>query len=87
MRHWAAALAGLLVAIPLAAADPLDGHDCFSSDNDRRIKGCTELIERPEVTGQLLGSAEAVLTAGEGPETESAGAHEAGRPAVARQGV
>jgi tetratricopeptide (TPR) repeat protein len=64
MRHWAAALAGLVVAIPLVAADPLDGHDCFSSDNDRRIKGCTELIERPELTGQLLGSAYAMRALG-----------------------
>lgn len=64
MRWWVAALAWLFLAIPQAAADPLDGHDCFSSDNERRIPGCTELIERSGVTGQLLSSAYAMRALG-----------------------
>lgn len=60
MRRWAAAVVGLFAAVPLVAADPLDGHDCFSSDNERRITGCTELIERSGLTGHLLGSAYAM---------------------------
>ena len=61
MRVWAAAIsAAVLAVMTAAAADPLDGHECFSSDNDRRIAGCTELIERSGVAGQLLGSAYAM---------------------------
>jgi|GEM_PF-727017 len=60
MRALAPALAAILATIRVAAADPLDGHDCFSSDNDRRIAGCTELIERSGLSGQLLGSAYAM---------------------------
>lgn len=64
MKRWAAAIVGLLAAVPLVAADPLDDHDCFSADNDRRITGCTELIERSGLTGQLLGSAYAMRALG-----------------------
>ena len=60
MRALAPALAAIVATITVAAADPLDGHDCFSSDNDRRIAGCTELIERSGLSGQLLGSAYAM---------------------------
>jgi ABC-type multidrug transport system fused ATPase/permease subunit len=61
------------------------GRVLAAGTHDELLSGCAAYAEL--VNGQLLGSAEAVLTAGEGPETESAGAHEAGRPAVARQGV
>ena len=64
MRRWAVAIAGFFAAVPLVAADPLDGHDCFSSDNERRITGCTELIERSGISGQLLGSAYAMRALG-----------------------
>ncbi|HEX7074915.1 MAG TPA: hypothetical protein VF226_12815 [Hyphomicrobiaceae bacterium] len=64
MKRWAVAIALLVAAAPLAAADPLDGHDCFSSDNERRIKGCTELIEGAGLTGQMLGSVYAMRALG-----------------------
>lgn len=64
MRRWVAALAWLALAASHVAADPLDGHDCFSSDNQRRISGCTELIERSGVGGQLLSSAYAMRALG-----------------------
>lgn len=64
MRWWVAALAWLVLAAPNVAADPLDGHDCFSSDNESRIRGCTELIERSGVGGQLLSSAYAMRALG-----------------------
>lgn len=64
MKRWAVAIALLIAAAPLAAADPLDGHDCFSSDNERRIKGCTELIEGAGLTGQMLGSVYAMRALG-----------------------
>ncbi len=64
MRRWAAAIALLFAAAPLALADPLDGHDCFSSDNERRIRGCTELIEGAGLAGQMLGSVYAMRALG-----------------------
>ncbi len=64
MKRWAAAIAFLFAAVPLVAADPLDDHDCFSSDNDRRIAGCTELIEQSGLAGQMLGSAYAMRALG-----------------------
>jgi tetratricopeptide (TPR) repeat protein len=50
----------LIFASPVAAFDARDDHDCFSGDNDRRIVGCTELIERGDSSPPMLGSAYAM---------------------------
>jgi tetratricopeptide (TPR) repeat protein len=59
MRRWKAFVLAL-AANPVAAAAGVDEHDCFSKDNQRRIAACTELIERPGLAAQILGSAYAM---------------------------
>ena len=46
-RMLAALLALAILAGP-AAADALEGTDCFSTDVARRVPGCTQLLERPD---------------------------------------
>jgi tetratricopeptide (TPR) repeat protein len=47
MKRCAGLVAGLLLVAGVAAASSSqDALDCFSADNDRRIAGCTALIER-----------------------------------------
>lgn len=61
MRRWAVAIVGLLLATgPCRASDAIDNHDCFTSDNERRITACSELIQQPGITPQTLGSAYAM---------------------------
>lgn len=65
MKRWAAVIAGaVLMAGPVLASGAMDDHDCFSGDNDRRIVGCSELIERSDLPQQLLGSAYAMRALG-----------------------
>ncbi|MCL4766537.1 MAG: hypothetical protein KJZ80_09925 [Hyphomicrobiaceae bacterium] len=64
MKLWVAAMVGMLVAGPVLAAGAMDDHDCFSGDNERRISGCTELIERSGLPSQMLGSAYAMRALG-----------------------
>lgn len=64
MKRCAAAILAFVVAGPVLASDALDSHDCFSGDNERRITGCTELIERPGLPQQLLSSAYAMRALG-----------------------
>lgn len=64
MKRWAAAILGILVAVPVFASDAMDEHDCFSNDNERRIAGCTELIERSGLPEQMLSSAYAMRALG-----------------------
>jgi tetratricopeptide (TPR) repeat protein len=40
----------ILLATAAAASSADDAIDCFSADNDRRIAGCTALIERRDTT-------------------------------------
>ncbi len=47
-----AAIATVLALPPTsrgALANPLDGHDCYSSDVMRRIEGCSELLKLPQL--------------------------------------
>lgn len=64
MKWWAAAILGIAMAGPVLASDAMDDHDCFSGDNEKRITGCTELIERPGLPQQLLSSAYAMRALG-----------------------
>ena len=65
MKRWAAAILGAMFAAgPVLASGAMDDHDCFSGDNDRRIVGCTELIDRSNLPEQLLGSAYAMRALG-----------------------
>jgi tetratricopeptide (TPR) repeat protein len=51
MKRSAGLIAGLTVAASIAAASSADDTlDCFSADNDRRIIGCTALIERRDTS-------------------------------------
>jgi tetratricopeptide (TPR) repeat protein len=51
MTRSAGLIAGLILMIAAAAASSADDTlDCFSSDNERRIVGCTALIERGDTT-------------------------------------
>jgi tetratricopeptide (TPR) repeat protein len=59
MRRWKAFVLAL-AATPAAATAGVDEHDCFSKDNERRIAGCTELVERPGLATQIRGSAYAM---------------------------
>jgi tetratricopeptide (TPR) repeat protein len=59
MRRWKAFVIAL-AACPAAATAGIEEHECFSSDNRRRIDGCTELIERAEVATHVIGSAYAM---------------------------
>jgi tetratricopeptide (TPR) repeat protein len=59
MRRWKAFVLAL-AACPAAATAGVDEHDCFSKDNERRIAGCTELLERPGLATQMRGSAYAM---------------------------
>lgn len=64
MKLWAAAIVAVLVTGHALAAGAMDDHDCFSGDNDQRISGCTELIDRAELPPQMLGSAYAMRALG-----------------------
>jgi tetratricopeptide (TPR) repeat protein len=50
-RHIMILLAALAWLVPTAAAraDALAKHDCFANDAMLRIRGCTELLERPSL--------------------------------------
>jgi tetratricopeptide (TPR) repeat protein len=51
MTRSAGLIAGLILMIAAAAASSTDDSiDCFSADNERRIVGCTALIERGDAT-------------------------------------
>lgn len=43
-----------------ARANPLQGHDCFSSDMMRRIEGCTELLKLPHLAPSVRADAYAL---------------------------
>jgi tetratricopeptide (TPR) repeat protein len=43
-----------------ARANPLQGHDCFSSDMMRRIQGCTELLKLPHLAPSVRADAYAL---------------------------
>jgi tetratricopeptide (TPR) repeat protein len=62
MTRWKAFVLGLALATSPAAAatGALDEHDCFVGDHQRRIAGCTELIERPGLAGHTLSLAYAM---------------------------
>jgi tetratricopeptide (TPR) repeat protein len=71
MRFWkllaVALMAGALVAGGIvgrasapANANPLQGHDCFSSDMMRRIEGCTELLKLPHLAPSVRADAYAL---------------------------
>ncbi len=65
MKRWAVAIVGAMLAASSAlASGAMDDHDCFSGDNDRRIIGCTELIERSDLPQQMLGTAYAMRALG-----------------------
>lgn len=64
MRRWALAIVSVLAAAPVFASDAMNEHDCFSSDNERRIIGCTELIEQSGLPEQMLSSAYAMRALG-----------------------
>src|SRR5919108_3891881 len=60
VRHWKPFVLALAVAASMAAVSRAsDEHVCFSSDNERRIAGCTELIEQPGVPANTRAAAHA----------------------------
>ena len=60
MRHWKPFVLAFAVAASMAAVSRAsDEHVCFSSDNERRIAGCTELIEQPGVPANTRAAAHA----------------------------
>lgn len=69
MRSFKAMAAGLVVAVlaagiatasPPVRANPLQGHDCYSSDMMRRIEGCAELLKLPHLAPSVRADAYAL---------------------------
>ena len=66
LRLMATVLLGAAVAIGAGTlktpvrANPLQGHDCFSSDMMRRIEGCTELLKLPHLVPSVRADAYAL---------------------------
>jgi tetratricopeptide (TPR) repeat protein len=50
----------LLVGASAAWASEADDNDCFSGDNQRRIQGCSALIQQPNIDPRLQSSAYAM---------------------------
>jgi tetratricopeptide (TPR) repeat protein len=53
---WVATLALIAAVAALAHADDASQIDCFGKDNERRIEGCTALIEGGGMSGPQLAS-------------------------------
>lgn len=61
MTRWKSLAAALvLFAGPALASGALDGHECFSNDNERRITGCSDLIQQPGTPSETVGAAYAM---------------------------
>lgn len=54
------AVLALLLSLSSSLSMAIEGHDCFSSDNERRIEGCTRLLEQPGLPIDQMSQAHAM---------------------------